>query len=129
MPANVFVHNIGVPPPVRTFQFEKIAWAQIEEEETENITKTATVLWRFLLANVSDKKTNKHKHFGRDGVRDKQEPSLGQTGPLPGPKWDPSLGQTGPFLFNLTVKSPFSPVCPWDGWGFVPVGPWGFGGK
>ena len=27
-------------------------------------------------------KTNKHKHFGRDGVRDKQEPSLGQMGPL-----------------------------------------------
>ena len=65
-------------------------------------------------------KTNKHKHFGRDGVRDKHEPSLGQTGPLPGTNWDPSLGQTGLFLFNSTVKSPFCPVCPWDGWGFVP---------
>ena len=66
------------------------------------------------------KKTNKHKHFGRDGVRDKQEPSLGQTGPLPGTNWDPSLGQTGLFLLNSTVKAVFCPVCPWDGWGFVP---------
>ena len=66
------------------------------------------------------KKTNKHKHFRRDGVRDKQEPSLGQMGPLPGTKWDPSLGQTGLSLLNSTVKSPFCPVCPWDGWGFVP---------
>ena len=66
------------------------------------------------------KKTNKHKHFRRDGVQDKQEPSLGQMGPLPGTKWDPSLGQTGLSLFNSTVKSPFCPVCPWDGWGFVP---------
>ena len=48
------------------------------------------------------------------------EPSLGQMGPLPGTKWDPSLGQTGLSLFNSTVKSPFCPVCPWDGWGFVP---------
>ena len=65
-------------------------------------------------------KTNKHKHFRRDGLRDKQEPSLGQMGPLPGTKWDPSLGQTGLSLFNSTVKSLFCPVCPWDGWGFVP---------
>ena len=41
-------------------------------------------------------------------------------GPVPGTKWDPSLGQTGLSLFNSTVKSPFCPVCPWDGWGFVP---------
>ena len=41
-------------------------------------------------------------------------------GPLPGTKWDPSLGQTGLSLLNSTVKSPFCPVCPWDGWGFVP---------
>ena len=67
-----------------------------------------------------EKKTNKHKHFRRDGLRDKQEPSLGQMGPLPGTKWDPSLGQTGLSLFNSTVKSLFCPVCPWDGWGFVP---------
>ena len=66
------------------------------------------------------KKTNKHKYFRRDSVRDKQEPSLGQMGPLPGTKWDPSLGQTGLSLFNSTVKSPFCPVCPWGGWGFVP---------
>ena len=64
-------------------------------------------------------KTNKHKHFGRDGARDKHEPSPGQTGPLPGTNWDPSLGQTGLFLFDSTVKSPFCPVCPWDVWGFV----------
>ena len=41
-------------------------------------------------------------------------------GPLPGTKWDPSLGQTGLSLLSSTVKSPFCPVCPWDGWGFVP---------
>ena len=63
------------------------------------------------------KKTNKHKHCGRDGVRDKQEPSLGQRGPLPGTNSDPSLGQTGLFLLNSTVKALFCPVCPWDGWG------------
>ena len=40
--------------------------------------------------------------------------------PIPGTNWGPSLGQTGRFLFNSTVKSPFCPVCPWDGWGFVP---------
>ena len=71
-------------------------------------------------AHIGQEKTNKHKHFGRDGVRDKQEPSLGQTGPLTGTNWDPSLGQTGRFLFNSTVKSPLCPVCPWDWWGFVP---------
>ena len=76
------------------------------------------------------KKTNKHKHFRRDGVRDKQGLPLGQTGPLPGTKLDPSLGQTGLSLFNSTVKSPFCPVCPWDGGGFVswtivPQGPSG----
>ena len=69
---------------------------------------------------IGQEKTNKHKHFRRDGLRGKQEPSLGQMGPLPGTKWDPSLGQTGLSLFNSTVKSPFCPVCPWDGWGFVP---------
>ena len=37
-------------------------------------------------------KTNKHKHFRRDGLRDKQELSLGQMGPFP--------GQNG--------------TCPWD---------------
>ena len=66
------------------------------------------------------KKTNKHKHFRQDDVRDKQEPFLGQMGPLPGTKWDPSLGQTGLSRFSSTVKSPCCPVCPWDGWGFVP---------
>ena len=80
------------------------------------------------VVEFGQKKTNKHKHFRRDGLRDKQEPSLGQTGPLPGTNWDPSLGQTGLSLLNSTVKSPFCPVCPWDGWGFgpgtiVPQGP------
>ena len=67
-------------------------------------------------------KTNKHKHFGRDGVRDKQEQSLGQNGPVPGTNRDLSLGQTGCSLFNYTVKSPFcralslarTGVRPWD---------------
>ena len=58
------------------------------------------------------RKTSKHKHLGRDGVRDKQEPSLGQTGPV--------CGTTVHSLFSSTVKSPFCPVCPWDGWRFVP---------
>ena len=49
------------------------------------------------------KKTNKHKQLGQGGVWDKQEPCLGQTGPLPGTNWDLSLGQTGSFLFNSTV--------------------------
>ena len=70
-----------------------------------------------ILLRVGQEKANKHKHFGRDGVWDKQEPSLGQTGPLPGTNWDPSLGQTGLSLLNSTVRSPFCPVCPWDGWG------------
>ena len=69
------------------------------------------------LQKSGKKKTNKPKHFGRAGVRDKREPSLGQTGPLPGTNWDPSLGQTGLFLFNSTVTSPFCPVCAWDGCG------------
>ena len=65
-------------------------------------------------------KKNTNKHFGRDGVQDKQEPSLGQTGPLPGTNRHPSLGQTGRFLFNyskITILSPLSlgraGVCPW----------------
>ena len=41
-------------------------------------------------------------------------------GPVPGTNWAPSLGQTGLSLFNSTVKSLFCPVCPWEGWGFVP---------
>ena len=56
---------------------------------------------------------------GKEKKIREQELSLGQTGPLPGTNWDPSLGQTGRFLLNSTVKSPFCPVCPWDGWGFV----------
>ena len=35
-------------------------------------------------------------------------------------KQEPSLRQTGLSLFNSTAKSPFCPVCPWDGWGLVP---------
>ena len=69
---------------------------------------------------LGQEKSNKHQHFGRDGVRD--NPSLGQIGPLPGTNWDPSLGQIGtrPWekpancLLNSTVKSPFCPLCPWD---------------
>ena len=37
--------------------------------------------------------------------------------------WDPSLGQKFArlSLFNSTVQSQFCPVCPWDGYGFVPA--------
>ena len=82
--------------------------------------KSRDVKVRFEPLFSGKKKTNKHKRFRRDGIRDKQEPSLGQLGPLPGTKWEPSLGQTGLSLFNSTVESPFCPSCPWDGWGFVP---------
>ena len=43
------------------------------------------------------KKTNKHKHFGRDGVRDKQEPSLGTDGTPPQDKLGPVPGTNRPF--------------------------------
>ena len=47
------------------------------------------------LQKIRAKKNNKHKHFGQDGVWDKQElslgdkrdPSLGQPGPVPGTNW------------------------------------------
>ena len=42
---------------------------------------------------------------------DKRDPPPGQIGTRP---WDKRL-----FLFNSTVKSPFCPVYPWGGWGFV----------
>ena len=41
-------------------------------------------------------------------------------GTPPRDKLGPVPGTNRPFLFNSTVKSPFCPVCPWDGWGFVP---------
>ena len=69
------------------------------------------------MVSSGKKQTNKHKHFGRDGVRDKHEPSLGQTGPLPGTNWDPSLGQSGLFLFNSTVNRHFVPFVPGTGGG------------
>ena len=51
--------------------------------------------------------------FGRDGARDKQEPSLGQTGPFPGTNREPSQGQTGHFLLSSAVNRHFIPfVCP-----------------
>ena len=43
------------------------------------------------------KKTNKHKHFRRDGVRDKQEPSLGTNGTPPRDKMGPVPGTNRPF--------------------------------
>ena len=72
---------------------------------------------------IGQEKTNKHKHFGRDGVRDKHEPSLGQMGPLPGTNWDPSLvGQTDLFLLKCHSKNAILSrlslrwvgVRPWD---------------
>ena len=43
---------------------------------------------------------------------DKRDPSPGQIGTRP---WDKPVFFF--FLFNSTAKSPFCPVCPWDGWG------------
>ena len=45
------------------------------------------VVLRILWPYSGKKITNKHRHFRRDGVRDKQAPSLGQMGSLPGTKW------------------------------------------
>ena len=68
-------------------------------------------LWlKASFAKFGQEKNNKHKHSGRD----KQEHPR-DNGPVPGRNCDPSLGQTGRFLSNSTVKSPFCPVCPWDG--------------
>ena len=59
------------------------------------------------MVNRAKKKAYKHKHFGVFGtIRDRAWD-----------KWDPSLGQTGRFLLISTVKWPFCPVCPWEGWG------------
>ena len=66
------------------------------------------------------KKANKRKHFGQDGVRDKQEPSLNQMGTRPWDKQRSSLGQTGRFYCLITVKSPLCPISLWNGWGSSP---------
>ena len=58
---------------------------------------------------ITQEKTSKHEHFGWDGVRDKQEPSLGQTGPFPGATWDPSLGQISRVLLNSSTIGHFVP--------------------
>ena len=68
------------------------------------------------------RKTNKHKHFWRDGVQDKQEPSLGQTGTRPRDKLGPVPGTHRPFSVEfhskIAILSRLSlgrvPVCPWD---------------
>ena len=70
------------------------------------------------------RKNNKHKHFGWDGVQDKQEPSLRQMGPILGTNRDPSLGQIGRSLFNSKVESSFCPVCDGLSLGRVLVRPW-----
>ena len=57
----------------------------------------------------------KHKHFVQDGVRDKQELALGQTGPVLR-QTDIVLGINLLFSFNnYTVKSPCSPTVRWTG--------------
>ena len=93
-----------------------VLYSEEDKRATTNVQNGSVFF--FLFSFISGKKkTNKHKHFRRDSVRDKQEPSLGQMGPLPGTKWDPSLGQTGLSLFNSTVKTPFCPVVPGTGGG------------
>ena len=71
---------------------------------------------------LGKRKTNKHKHFGRDGVRDKQEPSLGQIGTRPRDKPGPVPGTNRPFPVYFhskgTILSRLSlgrvGVRPWD---------------
>ena len=54
---------------------------------------------------TSDKqKTNKHKHFWRDGVRDNHEPSLGQTGTRPWDKVGPVPRTNRPFSVEFHSK-------------------------
>ena len=67
------------------------------------------------IGNSGKEKTNKHKHFRRDGVRATRDPSLGQTGPVPGTSCDPSLGQTGRFRLILQCNRHFVPFVPGAG--------------
>ena len=72
------------------------------------------------------KKTNKHKHFRRDGVRDKRDPVPGtngtpprdKMGPVPGTKWDPSLFNSPVKKSKIAILYRLSlgrvGVCPWD---------------
>ena len=50
------------------------------------------------------KKTNKHKHFRRDGVRDKWDPSPGQNGTRPRDKMGPVPGTNRPFSVQFHSK-------------------------
>ena len=68
-------------------------------------------LWKDL---SQSKKSNKHKHFGQDGVWDKRDPS--HRAHLWG-KPRSSPGQTGHILLNRAVNLPVCLVCPWDRWG------------
>ena len=71
--------------------------------------------------STSDKKTtNKHKHFLRDGFRDKQEPSLGQTGTPPWDKVGPVPETNWPFSVEFHNKIAILSRLSLDGWGFVP---------
>ena len=96
---------------------QKRAAEKVKNDKKVSLRHFLDFFGTFLALRADRKKTNNHRHFGQDGVRDKQDPSLGQTGPLPGTNWDPSVGQTGLFPFNSTVKSAFCPVCPWTGRG------------
>ena len=89
----------------QTIQNTKAASAKVAFDPVRTVT---------CLHFFGQEKTNKHKHFGRDGVRDKQEPSLGQTGPVPGTNRPFSVE----FHSKIAILSRLSlgrvPVCPWD---------------
>ena len=97
-------------------------WVGTSRDQKELMQKTLSDFWSLLSEPDfrARKKPININIFGgtvsgtnRNRPWDKWDPSPGQNGTRP-------LGQTGLSLFNSTVKSPFCPVCPWDGWGFVP---------
>ena len=72
---------------------------------------------RLFLLWAGKKTADKHKQFGRDGVCDKPARPVPATNrPRPGKTRD-RLWDKPAILCIITVKWPFCPICPWDGWG------------
>ena len=72
------------------------------------ISATTVPLPPILEHKSGKKETYKHKHFGRDSVRDKQEPSPGTNGTPPRDKLGPVLGTNRPFSVEFH-SVPFVP--------------------